>query len=77
MHWWPPVVKNLSASAGGIRDAGLLPGLRRSAGGGNGTYPSILAWGIPWSDELGRLQFIGSQSQTQPKPLSAHTDGVR
>ena len=32
------VVKNLPASAGDIRDAGLIPGLGRSPGGGHG-YP--------------------------------------
>ena len=30
------VVKNLSASAGDIRDSGSIPGLRRSPGGGHG-----------------------------------------
>ena len=30
------VVKNLPASAGDIRDLGLIPGLGRSPGGGNG-----------------------------------------
>ena len=29
------------------------------------TYSSILAWGIPWTEELGGLQSMGSQSQTQ------------
>ena len=29
------------------------------------TYPSILAWEIPWTKELGGLQSMGSQSQTQ------------
>ena len=28
------------------------------------TRPSILAWKIPWTEELGRLQSMGSQSQT-------------
>ena len=31
-----PVVKNPPASAGDIRDAGLIPGLGRSPGGGHG-----------------------------------------
>ena len=31
------VVKNLLAKAGGLRHAGLIPGLGRSPGGGNGT----------------------------------------
>ena len=30
------VVKNLPASAGDVRDSGLIPGLGRSPGGGNG-----------------------------------------
>ena len=25
------------------------------------TYSNILAWEIPWTEELGRLQFMGSQ----------------
>ena len=31
-----PVVKNLPANAGDVRDAGLIPGLGRSPGGGHG-----------------------------------------
>ena len=27
-------------------------------------HPSILAWRIPWTEEPGGLQSIGSQSQT-------------
>ena len=29
------------------------------------TRSSILAWEIPWTEEAGRLQSTGSQSQTQ------------
>ena len=29
------------------------------------THCSILAWRIPWTEELGRLQSMGSQSQTR------------
>ena len=29
------------------------------------THSSILAWKIPWMEETGRLQFMGSQSRTQ------------
>ena len=28
---------------------------------GMATHPSILAWRIPWTEEPGRLQFIGFQ----------------
>ena len=29
------------------------------------THWSILAWEVPWTEEPGGLQFIGSQSQTR------------
>ena len=29
------------------------------------THCNILAWEIPWTEEPGRLQSMGSQSQTQ------------
>ena len=32
-----------------------------SLGGGNGTHSSILAWRIPWTEEPGGLQSLGSQ----------------
>ena len=36
------------------------------------TYSSILAWRIPWTEEPGRLQSIGSQSRTRLKQLGTH-----
>ena len=32
---------------------------------GTATHSSILAWRIPWTEEPGRLQSMGSQSWTQ------------
>ena len=29
------------------------------------THPCTLAWKIPWTEEPGRLQSVGSRSQTQ------------
>ena len=55
------VVKNLPVSAGDIRDRGSIPGLGRSPGGGQATHFSILAWRVPWTEEPGRLQCMGSQ----------------
>ena len=55
------VVKNLPTNAGGIRDAGSVPGLGRSSGERNGKHSSILAWRIPWTEEPGGLQSIGSK----------------
>ena len=46
-------------------DVGLILGLGRSPGEGNGEeYPSILAWKILWTEKSSRLQSMGSQSQT-------------
>ena len=56
------VVKNLSASAGDIRDVGLIPGSRKSPREGNGNpLEYILAWKIPWTEEPGGLQSMGLQ----------------
>ena len=54
------MLKNPSASAAGIRDAGSVPP-GRSPGGGHGTDSSILAWRIPWTEEPDGLQSIGLQ----------------
>ena len=49
-------VKNSPPSAG---DEGLIPRLGRSPGGGN--YPVFWPGKIPWTEEPGRLQYIGLQ----------------
>ena len=53
------VVKNLPANA---EDMYIFPGLGRSPGGGYDNPLHILAWRIPWTEEPGRLQSIGSQT---------------
>ena len=55
------MVKNPPASGGDARDAGLIPGSGSSPGVGIDTYSSILAWKILWTEEPGRLQFMGLQ----------------
>ena len=55
------MVQNPLASAGDARDVGLIPGLGRSPGEGNGNHSSILAWKIPWIGKPGMLQSMGSQ----------------
>ena len=52
------MVKNLPANAG---DTGSIPEIGRSPGRGMVTQSSILAWRIPWTEEPGRLQSMGSQ----------------
>ena len=51
------VVKESSCNAG---DLGSNPGLGRSPGE-MATHSSIPAWKIPWTEEPGRLQSMGSQ----------------
>ena len=53
------MVKNSPASAGDIRDMGLIPGLEDALE--EGTVLSILAWRIPWTEEPGGLQPMESK----------------
>ena len=56
------LVKNLLANARDVRDVGfVVPGSGRSLEEGTATHSSILAWRIPWTEEPGGLQSIGSQ----------------
>ena len=55
------MVKNLPANAGDVRDAGSIPGLRGSPGGGNGNPLQYSCLGIPYTEHPGGLQFMGSQ----------------
>ena len=56
------MVKDLPANAGDLRDTGSIPGSGRSPGGeGMAAHSSILTWKIPWTEEPGGLQSIGSQ----------------
>ena len=66
-------------SACSARDQASIPS-GRSLGEGNGTHPCILAWKVPWTEEPGGLQSMGSQrvghdSATNTfKPLVNHAD---
>ena len=42
-------------------DLGSSRGLGRSPGGGNGNPLQYFAWKIPWTEEPGGLQSMGSQ----------------
>ena len=55
------VEKNLSAKAGDVRDTGLIPGLGRSPGGGHGNLLQYSCLEVPWTEEPGGLQSMGSQ----------------
>ena len=43
------------------RDLGWIPGSGRSPKKGMDTHSSILTWRIPWTEEPGRPQSMGSQ----------------
>ena len=60
------VVKNPPANAGDVRHVGLIPGSGRSPrnlreGKEMATHSSVLAWRIPWTEDPGGLQSMGSQ----------------
>ena len=52
------VVESPPASTG---DAGSIPGSGEFPGEGNAAHSGSLAWEIPWTEESGRLQTMGSQ----------------
>ena len=58
------VINNLPANAG---DSGLILGWEDPLEKKMATLSSSLAWKIPWTEEPGGLQSMGSQSQA---PLS-------
>ena len=66
------MVKNLPTNAGDIQyrwvqSLGRVDLLENE----RATYPSILGWEIPWTEETGGLQFMGSQSQTRVSDYTA------
>ena len=48
-------------SACNLGDLGLIPGLGRSPGEGNGNPLQYLAWKITWTEEPDKPQSMGSQ----------------
>ena len=56
------VVKNPPANAGEERHLGLIPGLGRFSGVGNGNPFQYSCLEIPWTEEPGGLQSMGLQT---------------
>ena len=48
-------------SACNVGDLGSIPGSGRSPGEGNDNPLQYLAWTIPWIEEPGGLQYVGSK----------------
>ena len=61
-HWVFSGSLDSEESACNAGDLGLIPGLGRSPGEGNGNPLTILAWEIPWTEEPERLLSLGSQT---------------
>ena len=66
------MVKNPSAKVG---DVGSIPGQEDPLEEEMETYSRILAWKIPWTEEPGRLQSMGSDttSQLSSRRRGSHT----
>ena len=70
--WWEflrsplgfPGSSEVKASARSAGDLGLIPGLRKSTGEGNGSLLQYSCLQNPWTEEPSGLQSTGSQSQT-------------
>ena len=55
------VGKEFPCNAGDTGEVDSIPESGRSPGGGHGNPLQYFAWRIPWTEEPGRLQSIGSQ----------------
>ena len=53
----------------------MIPGLGRSLEKGMATHSTILAWRIPWTEEPGWLQSMGSQRVRRDQSTNTHTLG--
>ena len=55
------MVKEPPTNAGDAGDRGPIPGWEVPLEEEMATHSSILDWEIPWTEETGRLQSVGSQ----------------
>ena len=59
-----------------------LPAMRKILGGedpvekGMATLPGILAWRIPWTEELGELQSMDRRESDKTYPLTHRKDSI-
>ena len=59
------VLKNPPANTGAARDLGSISGSERSPREGNdNTHSSILAWEVPWTEELGGPHSLWSSKES-------------
>ena len=67
------VVKNLPANGADTRVSVQFLGWEYPLEQEMVTHSTILAWKIPWTGKLGRLQSMGSQKSDKTEQLSTHT----
>ena len=67
------MVKNPPANA---RDVGLIPGLGRSPGEGNGKPLQYSCWKIPWTEEPGGLQSMGYRELDTTERLHFNLESI-
>ena len=67
------VVKNLPVNAGDTGDEGLITGWEDPLEQDMATDSSILAWKMPWTEEPGGQQSMGSQRVDTTEQLSMRT----
>ena len=60
MAQWLKNVTSVQETACSARDLGSIPGLGRSPVEEMANHSSIPAWEIPWTEDLGGLQTMGS-----------------
>ena len=70
------VGKEPACNAEDAGDVGSIPGLERFPGGGHGNPLHILAWKIPWTEELGELQSIG-RKELDMTEVTEHSTALR
>ena len=68
--------KNPPANAGHAEDAGSVPGSGRSPGVGNGNPLQYARWEIPWTEEPGGLQSIGSERVRHDLAIEQQCDKI-
>ena len=66
------VVKNLPAGAGDAGDLSSIPSQEDTLEEEMATHSSILAWEIPWTEEPGGLQSMGSQRVTEHTRMESY-----
>ena len=72
MSW----LSNVACNAGDMVDTGSIPGSGNPMKKGKATHSTILAWRIPWTEEPGGLQSMGSQRVGHKRRLSMHVPSI-